>query len=47
VQLSNCVTNVNDKKYKAGFKRLIPDKVLKPFDSARFGMCIFFEAIVF
>jgi hypothetical protein len=31
VQLSNSVSNINEKKYKAGTKRLMSDKVLKPF----------------
>jgi hypothetical protein len=38
VQLSNSVSNVNEKKYKAGTKRLMSDKVLKPFGRWRFGL---------
>jgi hypothetical protein len=45
-QLSNSVLNVNEKIYKAGFKRLIPDKVLNPYGNVRFGL-YFFKIIVF
>jgi hypothetical protein len=38
VQLSNSISNVNEKKYKAGFKRLMSDKVLKPFGRRRLGL---------
>jgi hypothetical protein len=37
-QLSNSASNLKEKKYKAGFKRLMSDKVLKPFGSGRFGL---------
>jgi hypothetical protein len=38
VQLSNSVSNINEKKYKAGFKRLMSDKVLKTFGRRRLGL---------
>jgi hypothetical protein len=38
VQLSYSISNVKEKKYKAGFKRLMSDTVLKPFGRGRFGL---------
>ena len=40
-QLSNSVSNVKEKKYKAGFKRLISDKVLKPFGRGLLGFSFY------